>query len=149
MNQVIDIYSLKEIEVPKDYLNMTIFIPKNIRGGYQERSGTFTGKLSYPFYYDAKGKIRKEASFNSWRSDKIPVDEYENVPMEGFILNKKAGGYNYSWNQRQTYCRVFHPLGFEFEIGIENLLFVLEHCDCHKGKKIQGELTMGWDGYSI
>ena len=43
----------------------------------------------------------------------IPV-EYDNVPTEGFVLNKKAGGYSNGWNHRSTYCRVYDPRGFEF-----------------------------------
>ena len=106
-------------------MKTNIFIPKRINVGYQERSDTYTGKLGYIIYYDEKGKLRKETSWQNWRDDSIPSNEFENEPIKGFILNKKAGGYKYSWNTRQTYCRVFDPRGFEFEITIENLLYIL------------------------
>ena len=70
-------------------MNSSIFVPKTINVGYQNRSGTYTGKLAYVIYYDEKGKLRKEASWNSWRDDKIPNDEFDNIPTEGFVLNKK------------------------------------------------------------
>ena len=68
-------------------MKSNIFIPKTINVGYQERSGTYTGKLAYVIYYDQKGKLRKEASWNSWRDKNIPNDEFDNIPMEGFVLN--------------------------------------------------------------
>ena len=85
-------------------MNSSIFVPKTINVGYQNRSGTYTGKLAYVIYYDEKGKLRKEASWNSWRDDKIPNDEFENVPTEGFVLNKKAGDYSTGWDHRHAYC---------------------------------------------
>jgi len=124
-----------------------IFIPKKIRIGYQERKDTYTGKLAYVIYYDEKGKIRKEPSWNNWRNDSIEADEYENLPTEGFVLNKKVGDYSGDWgNHRQAYSRVYDPRGFEFEITIENLLYILENTSSIKGKGLEGEFVYGWDG---
>lgn len=130
-------------------LNSSIFVPKTINVGYQNRSGTYTGKLAYVIYYDEKGKLRKEASWNSWRDDKIPNDEFDNVPTEGFVLNKKAGDYSTGWDHRHAYCRVYDPRGFEFEITIENLLYILENANCIKGKGLEGEFIYGWDGKDL
>ena len=130
-------------------LNSSIFVPKTINVGYQNRSGTYTGKLAYVIYYDEKGKLRKETSWNSWRDDKIPNDEFENVPTEGFVLNKKAGDYSTGWDHRHAYCRVYDPRGFEFEITIENLLYILENANCIKGKGLEGEFIYGWDGKDL
>lgn len=130
-------------------MNSSIFVHKTINVGYQNRSGTYTGKLAYVIYYDEKGKLRKEASWNSWRDDKIPNDEFENVPTEGFVLNKKAGDYSTGWDHRHAYCRVYDPRGFEFEITIENLLYILENANCIKGKGLEGEFIYGWDGKDL
>lgn len=130
-------------------MNSSIFVPKTINVGYQNRSGTYTGKLAYVIYYDEKGKLRKEASWNSWRDDKIPNDEFDNVPTEGFVLNKKAGDYSTGWDHRHAYCRVYDPRGFEFEITIENLLYILENANCIKGKGLEGEFIYGWDGKDL
>ena len=116
-------------------MNSSIFVPKTINVGYQNRSGTYTGKLAYVIYYDEKGKLRKEASWNSWRDDKIP--------------NKKAGDYSTGWDHRHAYCRVYDPRGFEFEITIENLLYILENANCIKGKGLEGEFIYGWDGKDL
>jgi hypothetical protein len=61
----------------------------------------------------------------------IPV-EYTNEPLDGFVLNKKVGGYKSDWNFRQAYCRVYDPRGFEFEITIPNLLYILENANSIK-----------------
>ena len=94
-------------------------IPKTITVGYQNRSDTFTKKLAYIIYTDAKGVLRKEASWNSWRDKKIDSETFDNTPQSDFVLNKHVGGYKSGWNHRNSYCRVYDPRGFEFEISIE------------------------------
>ncbi len=150
-------------------------IPSKIRVGFNHRSDTYTNKLAYVIYYDAKGVLRKKTSWDSWREnvgqekrvrtndtypatwetitlgdDFEPVD-YDNVPTEGFVLNKKAGGTSWGWssNVRQTKCRVFDPRGFEFEISIENLLFILQETNSIKGKGLEGEFVYSWEGKDI
>ena len=130
-------------------MKSNIFIPKTINVGYQNRGDTYTGKLAYVIYYDEKGKLRKETSWNSWRDKDIPNDEFENVPTEGFVLNKKAGDYSTGWDHRHAYCRVYDPRGFEFEISIENLLYILQNTTCIPGKGLQGEFVYGWDGTDL
>lgn len=132
-------------------MKSSIFIPKTINVGYQNRSDTYTGKLAYVIYYDEKGKLRKEASWNSWRDVKIPNEEFENVPTSGFVLNKRAGGVeeSWGWNARKTYCRIYDPRNFEFEITIENLLYILENTNSIKGKGLEGEFVYGWDGKDL
>lgn len=128
---------------------MALFIPNKIKVGYQERSSTYSGKLAYVIYYDAQGKIHKEASWNTWRDKKIPFDEFENEPLEGFVLNKKAGGTRSHWDTRQTYTRVYDPRGFEIEITIPNLLHILESTDCIRGKGLVGTFVYAWDGKDL
>lgn len=130
-------------------MKSNIFIPKTINVGYQNRSGTYTGKLAYVIYYDEKGKLRKEASWNSWRDEKISNEEFDNVPTSGFVLNKKVGDYSSGWDHRQAYCRVYDPRNFEFEITIENLLYILENANSIKGKGLEGEFVYGWDGKDL
>lgn len=106
--------------------------------------------MAYIIYYDEKGKLRKETSWNNWRDNDIPNEEFKNVPTEGFVLNKKVGGYSGCWgNFRQTYTRVYDPRGFEFEITIPNLLWILECCNCIKGKGLEGKFVYGWDGTEL
>ena len=124
-------------------------IPKKIKVGYQERGGTYTGRLAYIIYYDQKGKLRKERSWNGWRDNKIDPDEFDNEPTDGFVLNKKAGDYSSRWGGRIAYSRVYDPRGFEFEITVDNLLFILQECDCIKGKGLVGEFVYAWEGTSL
>lgn len=130
-------------------MKSSIFIPKKINVGFQSRENTYTKKLAYIIYYDEKGKLRKETSWNNWRNNTIPNEEFENEPTSGFVLNKKAGGYSSGWNHRQTYVRVFDPRGFEFEIDVPNLLYILENTNSIKGKGLEGEFVYGWDGTEL
>ena len=126
-----------------------IFIPKKIKVGFQNRSDTYTKKLAYVIYYDQSGKLRKETSWENWRDQKIEPEEYNNEPTTGFVLNKKVGGYQYHYDMRQTYVRVFDPRGFEFEITVPNLLYILENTSSIKGKGLEGEFVYGWDGKEL
>lgn len=127
-------------------------MPKEIVVGYQKRRDTYTGRLAYVVYKDIvsnKEIIRKETSWNNWRDKEIEANSYENKPMSGFVLNKKAGGYNSGWNHRQTYIRVYDPRGHEFEITVANLLYILENTNSIKGKGLEGEFVYGWDGKDL
>ena len=126
-----------------------IYIPTRIRVGYQNRNDTYTGKLAYVIYYDEEDKLRKERSWNSWRSKDIDPQDFDNSPVSGFVLNKKVGGYQYHYDMRQTYVRVYDPRGFEFEISVPNLLFILENTSSIKGKGLEGEFVYGWDGTEL
>lgn len=126
-----------------------IFIPKKISVGFQERSDTYTQKLAYVIYYDEKNVLRKEKSWNGWRDKKIDPIDYDNAPTSGFVLNKKVGGYKSDWNFRNAYVRVYDPRGFEFEITIPNLLFILENTSSIKGKGLEGEFIYGWQGSDL
>jgi len=120
------------------------FIPKTIRVGYQDREDTYTGKLAYVIYIDQTGKVRKETSWNNWRHHKFEPNDFDNIPTEGFVLNKHVGGCQSYWNFRQSYCRIYDPRGFEFEITIDNLLWILDWVDCLHGKGLEGKFVYGW-----
>lgn len=131
-------------------MNTQLLIPTKIKVGFQDRSDTYTKKLAYVIYYDTKGKLRKEVSWESWRDKKIEPKEFENVPTEGFVLNKGVGGARHSyWNARNEYIRVYDPRDFEFEISVANLLFILRECDCSKGKGLEGKFVYAWDGKDL
>lgn len=132
-------------------MKTNIFVPSKINVGFQNRQGTYTGKLAYVIYFDEKGKLRKETSWDGWRDKNIPNEIYENEPTEGFVLNKKVGGVeeSWGWDVRKTYTRIYDPRGFEFEITIPNLLWILENCNCIKGKGLEGQFVYGWDGKEL
>jgi hypothetical protein len=158
-------------------MNSQLFIPKKIKVGYQERNDTYSDLLGYVIYYDEKGKLRKETSWRGWIDkgvpvgttrrvwgkdyndykdvpveprDPLPTHDYENVPTEGFVLNRNVGGVTrYSWHDRQTKCRVWDPRGFEFEIDIPNLLFILQETNSIKGKGLEGEFVYAWEGKDL
>lgn len=129
-------------------MKTNLFIPKKLNIGFQNRKDTFDGKLSYIIYYDEKGKLRKETSWQNWRDKSIPNLEVDNIPIEGLILNKNVGGYKSGWDYRQSYIRVYDPRGFEFEITIENLMYILESSDCID-KTLQGTFVYSWYGSDL
>jgi hypothetical protein len=159
-------------------MNNQLFIPTKIKVGYNMRSDTYTDLLGYVIYYDEKGKLRKETSWRGWidkgipkaetrrfydystgqyvekrieARDPLPTHDYENLPTEGFILNKRVGGgsgYS-SWHQRDTKCRVWDPRGFEIEIDIPNLLFILQENNSIKGKGLEGQFVYAWEGKDL
>jgi hypothetical protein len=159
-------------------MNSQLFIPTKIKVGYQERSDTYSDLLGYVIYYDEKGKLRKEPSWRSWidkgvppgtttwewdekgKSRQVPVEprdplpthDYDNKPLEGFVLNRDIGGKGSgwsSWHDREAKIRVWDPRGFEFEITLDNLLFILQECNSIKGKGLEGEFVYAWEGKDI
>lgn len=132
--------------------NTKMFIPDKIKVGYQKREGTYTGKLAYVIYFDNKGVLRKEKSWEGWRDNKIAPQEFPNEPIEGFVLNKGVGGARESWSSwdtRNEYIRVYDPRDFEFEISVANLLFILQETSSIKGKGLEGEFVYAWDGTEL
>jgi hypothetical protein len=126
-----------------------LFIPKTIRVGYQERPDTFTGKLAYVIYYDEKGKLRKESSWNSWCESELGHIDIENTPKPNFVLNKGVKRYG-GWgsNSGRNMVRIYDPRDFEFEITVENLLGVLAHSDVTK-RDIVEECVYAWAGSEL
>jgi len=130
-------------------LNTTIFIPKTIKVGYQNRNDTYTKKLAYIIYYDQKNVLRKQKSWEGWRDKNIEPQEFVNEPTSGFVLNKKVGDYKSDWHHRKAYIRVYDSRNFEFEITVENLLYILENSSSIKGKGLEGQFIYGWSAKDI
>ncbi len=123
-----------------------LYIPKKIKVGYQNRSDTYTGKLSYIVYFDDKGVLRKETSWNGWRDKKIESEEFVNEPTTGFVLHKDIKRYSWShFSSKRTLIRVYDPRGMEFEITTENLLGILMSDDCCK-RQLVGSYVYSWSG---
>lgn len=124
-----------------------MFLPRKIVVGYQFRDDTYTNKLAYVIYRDEKNTLRKEKSWNQWRDENISIDEFDNIPIAGFVLNKNVGGYCDHW-MRSSYIRIYDPRGFEFEITLPNLLYILEHSSS-TNKKLKGEFVYGWNNSEL
>lgn len=144
-----------------------LFIPEKLKVGFKQRSDTYNGYLAYVIYYDAKGVLRKETSWQNWRhkeegyaggrygkkrdpDPKLTPRDMKNVPTSGFVLNKGVGGVreSWGWNVRNEYIRVFDPRGIEFEISVANLIFILAHVNCIK-RELQGDFVYSWDGKEL
>lgn len=126
-----------------------LFIAPRIKVGFQNRSDTFTQKLAYVIYFDEKGKLRKEKSWESWRDKKIEPQEFENIPTSGFTINKDIKRSNWEWwSSSRTMVRIHDPRGFEFEVTTENLITILMHTDCSK-RGLIGDFVYAWAGTEL
>lgn len=104
-----------------------LIIPKHIRTGF--RAQPFQSNLSYTSYYDAYGKLHREKSWKSWCDPNIPYIDSQNMPSSGFcVLSNKIGGCT----NRQISIRIKHPLDYEFEISVENLLWLMQYTSIDK-----------------
>jgi len=126
-------------------------IPKKIKAGFQKRSDTYSKKLAFVVWYDDKGQLKQEKSWNGWRDQSIDAIDYDNEPMSGFVLNRDVGGSqrSYGWNSRREKVRVYDPRDFEIEITVDNLLYILQECSSIKGKGLEGEFVYAWSGSAI
>lgn len=69
--------------------------------------------------------------------------EFDNVPHAGFTLNKGVERNGY-WGNGHSMCRIYDDRGFEFEISISNLMFILMSTDCLR-RGLEGEFVYGWN----
>jgi hypothetical protein len=126
-----------------------LFIAPKIKVGFQNRNDTFTQKLAYVVYFDEKGKLRKEKSWEGWRDKKIEPQEFENIPTSGFTINKDIKRHNWEWwSSTRTMVRIHDPRGFEFEVTTENLITILMHTDCSK-RGLIGDFVYAWAGTEL
>jgi len=126
-----------------------LFIPKKIKVGFQKRDGTYTGQLAYVIYFDNKGVLRKEKSWEQWRDKKIDPQEFDNNPQNGFCLNKDVKRFNWShFGSNRSYIRMYDPRGIEFEVTPENLIGILTETDCLK-RGLEGNFVYAWKGTEL
>ena len=133
-----------------------IFIPKTIHVGFGHPGWGYNSdrsryklprpetELGFVIYEDEKGKLRQQPSWDSWRDKDVDPKKFDNVPTAGFMINKAAGGQRYSWEKRQNYARVYDPRGWEFEITMENLVFLLKATGYDKENGF-GPVVYAWD----
>ena len=128
-----------------------LYVPQRIKVGFCERRDTFSNRLAYITYFDEKNVLRKETSWNNWRDHNIAAEEFDNIATAGFAIDKNVGGVEQSWgrNARKTYIRVYDPRGFDFEITVPNLLYILNHCHSIPNEGLKGEFVYAWDGKDL
>jgi hypothetical protein len=122
-----------------------LYIPKKIKVGYQHRSDTYTKKLAYVIYFDDKGVLRKQKSWDGWRDSTIDPEEFDNTPQSGFILNKDIKRWGHFNNSGRTMIRIYDPRGIEFEITSGNLIGILMNTNCSK-RALESEFVYAWYG---
>lgn len=125
-----------------------LFIPKKLKVGFQKRNDTYTKKLAYVIYYDSKGVLRKETSWQSWRDKKIEPMDVDNTPHSGFVLHKDVQRNSEYFGSGRNMIRIYDDRGIEFEITCDNLIFILMTTNCHK-RGLEGEFVYSWYGKEL
>lgn len=124
-------------------------LPESLIVGFQKRNDTYTKKLGFVTHESSK-KLQMQFSWNNWVDKNLGEMRVDNKPMRGFVFNKdinRSGGFSGNWQGRSV-MRVYHPLGFEFEIGMDNVSEILMHCDVSK-RDIQEECVLAWRGKKL
>lgn len=132
--------------------NDYLFIPDKVKAGFKSYKNDFPDKdFGYFIYWDEKGVLRKEVSWNSWRDKEIPEKDIDNVPLEGYRVHKVRNGYRYSlWEQRDAKVVVEHPtLGCLFEITPANLLELIMANGIDNNGIILSPCIMCWDNTAL
>ena len=94
----------------------------------------------------SKDNLKYRLSKHSHNESFRPI-EFSNVPTSGFTLNKDVRRDGY-WGNGHNMIRVYDPRGFEFEISVINLLFILMYVDCNS-RELMGELVYSWNGKDL
>lgn len=144
-----DKYGTMGLSIQQGLKMNNIFIPEKIQVGFVERKDTYTGKLAYIIYWDAKGVLRKEVSWEGWRDKKIEAQSFDNEPHDGFLLNKGIERFNWShFGSNRSYIRMYDDRGIEFEITPENLIGILTETNCNK-RGLDGKFVYAWKGKEL
>lgn len=130
------------------------YIPNKLTVGFTAEEKASTGKLVQITYKDANGRIIREKTWREIIDDEaspkkkfikydtdangrlnynkpifknltgFPIQEIDNTPTKGFILNKsdKTSG----WENRSNTCFFYDPRGFEVNLSLNNLLYILK-----------------------
>lgn len=131
-----------------------LVIPTELHVGFQYANKVYNSELrkyetvdnsllGFATYVDAKGVLRKEHSWESWRDKTISAKTFENKPLTNFSIgNVKKRSTDWFGSGRHVW-RVLDPRGFELEITSENLQAIIDQCDINSGV-IDGELIWVW-----
>lgn len=121
-----------------------LYVPQKLKVGFNSRGDCYTGKLGFVIFHDGK-EYRQELAWKNWIDETIDSINLDNNPMSGFVLNKTVGGYATDFGgYRDSYLRVYDPRGFEFEISIYNLLYIINNNGLSKGGELIGEYIFAW-----
>lgn len=127
-------------------MHSNLYIPKKIKVGFNKRTDTFTGKLGFVTYFDDKGQLRQEKSWEGWRDKKIDAVEFDNEPQSNFVFNKDVNR-NGHWSD-VTKVRIYDTRDFEFEIDVGNMMYILMHSDISK-RDIAEPCVFAWSGKNL
>lgn len=134
-----------------------LIIPTKLKVGYNERPDTYNGYLGF-ITYIKKDKIVQEKSWRDWirkgesrrkhnmknSYTPMPINDFSNDETDGFVINKRVGSYKTQFGMRDSYIRIFDPRGFEFEIDLPNILYIIKNNGVSKGGELQGKFVYAW-----
>ena len=122
-----------------------LYIPSEITVGFKKMKDSFTGKKGFITYKELGNKSDKlfnQSKFDSFIDNEKDNIKINNVPMNGFVINKKMTHEHNYFGQYSTIL-VYHPDGFEFEISLSNLMTIMEYSDIN-AQEIKQKCVLGW-----
>ena len=115
---------------------------KKIRIGFQNRKDALSGKLAFlSFSKDGKNLVNKTV-FNKWCDNSIKKEKFENNFIAGFVLSK--ANLHQLYQRTIGFVRVYHPNGFDFEIPLENVYYLMQYTLIDHGQ-IKNECKIFFD----
>jgi hypothetical protein len=88
------------------------------------------------------------ASFKKWIDKSIPVRVFSNTPSSGFEIFGSTKRSNRWYGSGRNLIYIKHPVGFVFEISVENLLQILTTEDITM-QKFTGQYILAHEGNSL
>lgn len=109
----------------------------NFKVGFNNRGDTYTQKLGFINTLKIDGTWKNKASYDKWVDNTIAEEEYDNIPLEGFVINNNVGYMSYG-DGREPKVRVLDPRGFEIELTMANFFHIISF-GVDSGKALVGE----------
>ncbi len=123
------------------------YVPEKLKIGFQKTELQYIETLGFINYYKPNGELRFKSNFENWIDSNIPTIDCDNVPIEGFVLDREDPKNKYrSFNNTPDYIRVYDPREWEFNITTQNLMYILDYCEIQKGKLLTGKFVYAWIG---
>jgi len=99
--------------------------------GFNKRTNE-ESKEKFLLAYIVKDKTLR--SFDSWRDHHIAIKEIDNQPKSGFKIFGDTKRSRDWFGSGRSMLYIEHPEGFVFEISVNNLTKILDHCDIVKNE---------------
>lgn len=127
-------------------MNKNVIIPTKLIVGIEKNRDSKVGKLAY---YDESNKIKQEKLWKEAIDKNLGILNINNEPIKGFRLTENNLLDTVDWNNLNVKLVVRDPRGFEFEMTIGNLIYLMYNKSYDSGANLKGEFVYGWSGRNM